>query len=118
MANRIIEELIKCAKEASLKNRGQYGVTIATNVYKKDGSTIERKVEPGKLADEEIPEADIVLDLSSPDEAPIEVIIASSEGAIIAVSDGEIASELKLEKDLTLQGVNAGIAQNYDQEVK
>ena len=118
MANRIIEELIQKAKSASVTNRGAYPVTAAANVFKQDGTSLEGIHIPAKLPNEEVPEADVVVDLHEPEHSLITEIIDTAEsGAVIAVSDGEVAEELTLCKGIVMQGVNAGIAQNYRQEV-
>ena len=112
MSNRIVEELIKKSKAASIKNRGMYPVTIATNVYKQDGTSMET------VPNQEILEPDVIINPNDPEATPISEVVASIEsGAVISVSNGEIAEELNLDKGIVLQGVNAGIAQNYKQEV-
>ena len=113
MANRIVEELIKKSKAASINNRGVYPVTAASNVFKQDGTPLEKVTE--NVITPDIPEPDVVVD---PTTTPVTEIIASIEsGAIVAVADGEVAEELNLNKGIVLQGVNAGIPQNYKQEV-
>ena len=37
-------EAIENAKIAAVSNRGMYPVTVATNVYKQDGTPLEEKV--------------------------------------------------------------------------
>ena len=37
-------EAIEKAKIAAVSNRGMYPVTVATNVYKQDGTPLEEKV--------------------------------------------------------------------------
>ena len=109
MANRIVEELIKKAKATSIANRGKYPITVATNVYKQDGTSLETG------DNSEISEPDVVVDPTSTH--IVEVIKEVESGAVIAVADGEVAEELNLDKGVTIQGVNAGIPQNYKQEV-
>lgn len=36
-----MEEAIKASEQAKVSNRGMYPYTLATNVFKKDGSTVE-----------------------------------------------------------------------------
>ena len=103
MANRVVEELIRKAKATSISNRGKYPVTIASNVYKQNGTALENK---------KFPEADVVV---NPEEAPVSEVIATVEpGAVIAI-DGIVAEELTLDKGLVIQGANAGIPQNHPQ---
>ena len=45
-------EAIEMAKAAAVSNRGMYPVTVATNVYKQDGTPMEEK----KVAEEETTE--------------------------------------------------------------
>lgn len=42
------EELIEAAKKTSLINRGQYPVTKASNVYKEDGTSLEKSASDDK----------------------------------------------------------------------
>lgn len=115
MSNKIVEEMIKKAKATSIKNRGAYPVTIATNAFKQNGTPLEKVIK--KLPDEEIPAADMSVDLQDPENTVTDAIVIADNNAIIAVSEGEVTSEMTLDKGITLQGVNAGIAQNFDQEV-
>ena len=109
MANRIVEELIKKAKATSVINRGMYPVTVATNVYKQDGTPLERE------RDQEVPKADIIV---NPEEtAIVDILEQVNSGAIIEISEGEVTEELVLGKGVTIQGYNAGISQNYAQEI-
>ena len=111
MANRIVEEMIRKSKVASIANRGAYHMTADTNVYKQDGTPLEERV----IVKPNIPEPDVVV---NPTVVPIiEVISEVNSGAVIAVTAGEIAEELNLNKGVIIQGVNAGIPQNRKQEV-
>lgn len=117
MANKIVEELIKKAKAASISNRGAYPVTAADHVFKQNGMTLgDDYVEA--LPDEEIPEANVVVDLQESETPIVEIINTAESGVVIAVSDGEVAEELVLNKGVVMQGVNAGVAQNHRQEVE
>ena len=110
MANKVIEDLIKKAKSASVANRGAYPYTTAANVFKQDGTSVEEKT-----SNIEFPEADVIV---NPESTPIvEVISSVEDGAVIAVTDGVIVEEIVLNKGVVIQGVNAGIPQNHKQEV-
>lgn len=105
MANKVIAELIQKAKAASIMNRGAYPVTIATNVYMQDGSSVESDIQ----------KPDVVVD---PSVTPITEVITNVEsGAVIAIPEGEVAESLTLDKGVVIQGSNAGVPQNYKQEV-
>lgn len=117
MSNRIVKELIKKSKAANVKNRGAYPVTIATNVIRQDGTPLEEKTAE-ELPIQEILEPDVVINPSDAESTPITEVIESVEkDAVISVSDGEIAVELTFAKGVVIQGANAGVPQNYKQEV-
>lgn len=118
MANKIIEEMIAKAKAASVANRGAYPVTAATNVFKKDGSRLEEKSGDSKLPDEPVAEPEVVIELSDPETTVSGVIATIEEDAVIGLTEGEVAETLTVDKGVTIQGVNAGVAQNYLQEVE
>ena len=44
-------EAIENAKIAAVSNRGMYPVTVATNVFKQDGTPIEEKVAEEEVAE-------------------------------------------------------------------
>lgn len=110
--NRVVEEMIKKAKATSVANRGQYRVTVATNVFNQDGTSVEKK---DNDITNDIPAHAIVVD---PTVTPVaEVIKTVEDGSVIAIVDGEVAEKLVVDKSAVVQGVNAGIAQNYAQEI-
>ena len=110
MPNHIVNEMIKKAKEASIKNRGAYPVTSAKHVFFQDGVSAESN-------DYVIPDLMVNLDLVE-DPSTIGTVIADlEEGAIVEFSSGTIDTELTLEKSVTITGENVGVAQNFAQEV-
>ena len=114
MSNRIVEELIKKCKDASVANRGAYPMTTADSVYTEDGTTVE---DNEQNPSQDIPEPDVIIDPNDPEATPVaEVIATVQNGAVIAVGVGEIIEELVLDKSVTIQGTNAGIPQNYPHE--
>ena len=48
-------EAIENAKQAAISNRGMYPYTTATNVFKKDGTTLEPRDEEADGGEEEEP---------------------------------------------------------------
>ena len=109
MAN-TTQELILKAKRAASSNRGLYPRTLATNVFTKSGNPIESSTE--------LPKPTVTIDPADPESETVANVIASVEdNAVIAITAGTIEEELVLDKSLTIRGVNAGIAQNYEQEV-
>ena len=110
-------EAIAKAKAAALSNRGMYSFTLTTNVFKLDGSPLEEKAvenEDGVAPVEPVPEADVTVEA----ETAVETLATAEDGAVVEVAAGEIAQELTVEKSVTMLGENAGIAQNFDQEVQ
>ena len=106
--NRVVEEMIKKAKAASVANRGQYKVTAATNVFTQSGTSIEDKTDI-------VPTPDVIVD---PTETPVaEVIATVEENSVVAIVDCEVSENLAVDKGIEILGVNAGIAQNYAQEI-
>ena len=110
--NRVVEEMIKKAKATSIANRGQYRVTIASNVFNQNGTTMEDKTDS---TPNDTPTADIVVD---PSTTPVNEVIAKVEnGAVIEITPGEVVNTVTVDKSATIHGANAGVAQNYSQEI-
>ena len=110
-------EAIKNAKAAVYSTRGMYPVTLATNVYFSDGTTVESKDVENEPEREEILDPDVVVDVQT-GEAPVAAAIAAMEdGNVVALNAGEVTETLTIDKGLVFQGTNAGIAQNRAQEI-
>lgn len=115
MKNKIIEEMIKKSKEASIKNRGAYPITSADHTYKNDGSTYEDFI-PVEPKEDPLP-ADKTIDPADPETNITTVLVDAKDNAVVDIAEGSIDENITIEKSVTLQGTSAGIAQNFNQEV-
>ena len=107
--DKIRQQFIDAAKKASVLNRGAYMKTAATNTFNTNGTTVEESVDiiPDDPNDEEeIPISDAV-----------DSITNATDGEVIHLSSGEVTEELNINSSITVEGENAGIAQNFNQEV-
>ena len=119
--NHILESFINKAKKTSVGTAGIYVKTAATNVYLNDGTTYELKDV------ENVPVEDPLAPLpTEPVEEPTETVVPEDvattistveDNAVIEIPEGEVTEAITVEKSVTIQGENAGIAQNFDQEV-
>lgn len=116
MANRIVEELIKKSKAASIKNRGAYPVTAAKNTFKLNGECYEDLIPVGPK--EPVLPSDTTVDPTNTESTLASVMSSAEDGSVIDITEGSVSIDLAVDKSVTLQGTNAGIAQNFDQEVK
>ena len=57
------------------------------------------------------------VDISSSDKGFTDAVNAAEDGAVINVSEGSVATPVTIASSVTINGFNAGIAQNFDQEV-
>ena len=109
-------EAIENARRASLINRGMYPYTMATNVFYQDGTRLEAI--PGEEdGASDVATPDTVVDLSDPETSVSEVLTEAENGEVIELQGGTVEEELTLDKSVTLNGENAGVAQNFKQEV-
>ena len=112
-------EAIKNAKAAAYSTRGMYPVTLATNVYFSDGTTIESRDGMNESEQEETLDPDVEVDLNSDEEAPVAAAITAAEdGNVVGLNNGEISETLTIDKGLIFQGTNAGVAQNRAQDIE
>ena len=108
-------EAIENAKRASLINRGMYPYTVATNVFYQDGTRLEAI--PGEEGTTDVATPDTVVDLTDPETSVSNVLAEAENGEVIELQGGTVEEELTLDKSVTLNGENAGVAQNFKQEV-
>ena len=123
--NKVLEEMLAKAKATATSSAGTYMKTIASNVYKSDGSTIEPKAgddtsdvpaeDPTKPLDPEPVEDPTD---TADNETITETLSNAEDNAVIKIAEGsEISTTVTIAKSVTTQGDNAGIAQNFKQEV-
>ena len=65
---------------------------------------------------EELPET-VSLNLSDEGVSAASVIADANEGTIVQMSAGTVNEVVTVDKSVTIEGENAGIAQNFSQEV-
>lgn len=123
--NKVLEEMLAKARKAATSSAGTYMKTIASNVYKKDGTTIEPKAgqdtsdvpaeDPTKPLEPEVVEEPTA---TADAETITETLQNAEDNAVIKLAEGtDIATDVAITKSVTTQGDNAGIAQNFKQEV-
>lgn len=111
MRNLIREKLLNASKKSTTQSRGMYPHTLATNVYKLDGSTIENDT-PGPVYPET---PDVIVSPDDSENAVNDAISKLDAGKVMAISEGEVNEPLSINKSITLMGETAGIKQNFDQ---
>lgn len=136
---RIVNGMLEKLEICSLRNRGHYPVTCEDNVYKEDESIKDRvkgdNPSEGDGTEEENPSTKPdpeekpttptpdepkpgEIDITKPENEPSTIIEATENGGKVVMSAGEVTKPVNLTKSVTLEGVNAGKAQNFKQEVK
>lgn len=119
MSNPIRDALLKKIKQTSIINRGAYPYTRASNVYGKEGPYEEKDIVDGGDSGPNYPvDPDVTVDPSDESTDLNTVISEATEGEAIAVTEGEIATALTINKSITLMGESAGKAQNHTQTIE
>ena len=123
--NKVLEEMLLKARKTDMSSAGTYMKTIASNVYKKDGTTLDATAgqdtsdvpaeDPTKPLDPEVVEEPTV---TANAETITETLQNVEDNAVIKLAEGaDIVTNVSITKSVTTQGDNAGIAQNFKQEV-
>lgn len=118
MSNPIRDALLKKIKQTSIINRGAYPYTRASNVYGKNGPYEEKDTPDGGDGPIYPVDPDVTVDPSDESTDLNTVISEATEGEAIAVTEGEVATALTIDKSITLMGESAGRAQNHTQTIE
>lgn len=123
--NKVLEEMLAKARKTATSSAGTYMKTIASNVYKKDGTTVEPKAGqdtsdvPAEDPTKPLEPNPVIEPTGTADAETITETLQNAEddAVINVVKDSDIATDVAITKAVTIQGDNGGIAQNFKQEV-
>lgn len=113
MSNSIRDELLK--KSRGLLNRGAYPFTKASNVYMQNGMPMEDKDNNEETPT--IPDTDVTFDPKDPDTTIADILNNMEDGQTLAISSGDIQTEMSVTKSTTIYGSTAGISKNSYQNI-
>ena len=115
--NKVLEEMLAKARKTATSSAGTYMKTIASNVYKKDGTTVEPKAGqdtsdvPAEDPTKPLEPNPVIEPTGTADAETITETLQNAEddAVINVVKDSDIATDVAITKAVTIQGDNGGI---------